>query len=96
MISVSDAWKKTHEQLLLPESFIEISVCIADTNVIGQGVLSATSEASFSNKEKITGNSGAPPTANYATLEHNLWVLNGSKNILIQWRLKRWACMPRI
>ena len=82
MITVSEAWKKTQEQLLLPESFLEISVCINDTNASSQGVLSVTSEADFSNKNKITGNIGTPPAANYATLEHNLWVLNGSKNIM--------------
>ena len=82
MISVSEAWKKTQEQLLLPESFLEISVCINDPSANTQGSLSATSEADFSNKGKITGNIGTPPAANYATLEHNLWVLNGSKNVM--------------
>lgn len=82
MINASEAWKKTHEKLLLPESFLEILLCITDSTAISQGTLFATSGAEFSNLDKITSNIGTPAGANYATLEHNLWVLNGTKTIM--------------
>jgi hypothetical protein len=81
MISVSEAWKKTQEQLLLPESFLELSLCINDMVAGRQATLSATHEDDYSNLAHISTNVGTPPAANYATLEHNLWALDGTKSI---------------
>jgi hypothetical protein len=39
-------------------------------------------EAFFANTSKVVGDIGTPTPAMYATLEHNLWVLDGSREIV--------------
>lgn len=82
MISVSNGWKEMHEKLLLPESFIEISVGVGDTTVYDSVTASATNEAIFSNTGKVVRNVSTITPANYATLETNLWSLDGSRNLI--------------
>lgn len=82
MYAVSDAWKETHKQPLLPESFIEISVGIADVGVRDVVDTIPDNEAFFSNTSRVVGDIGTPTPAMYATLEHNLWVLDGSREIV--------------
>lgn len=81
MIAVSESWKKLNQEYLLPETFVEISVGIVDVGVPALLSVHGTNEAVFSNTAAIAGNVATSNTK-YATLEHNLWVLDGSRNIM--------------
>lgn len=83
MIPVSDAWKEAHRGFLLPETFVEIICEVVDTEA--QAAAHATvdsddEEAVFSRCDNVTVESTATPK--YATLERNLWVLDGTHSIL--------------
>lgn len=82
MISVSNAWKKTHTQFLLPETFLEISCGFTDVGIQDVAEPVSSSEAIFSNTESVVGSTSSPTVTNYATLEHNLWVLDGSMDLI--------------
>ena len=82
MISVSESWKEANKRRLLPESFIEISVGVTDADARELVDATSESEATFSNISSIVGEIGTPNAAKYATLEHNLWLLDGSRRIM--------------
>lgn len=82
MIAVSDAWKDRQQRFLLPETFIEISCGISELGVQEEAVASGTNEAVFSDLVGVTGTSGEETAKKYATLEQNLWALDGTRNIL--------------
>jgi hypothetical protein len=79
MIAVSNEWKETHNQMLLPESFVEISLEVSDTNV--SGTVSGSNVASFANASEIINAGKKTAEEPYITLEHNRWVLDGSTEI---------------
>ena len=81
MINVSDAWKAEHGKALLDESFIEISYNITDPDA--QGDATATDNGAIF----LSDSSGTVSTAEkqimpYATLEQNLWLLDGSREVI--------------
>lgn len=79
MQSVSAEWKDTHNRFLLPETYLEISCRVPDINYEISEV-AATNEAPFSLKDKVVAEgTGVLPL--YATMEHNLWALDGSRGI---------------
>lgn len=80
MFYVSDAWKNAHQQMILPESFVEITMGIMDETVTG--TVSGTNEAAFSNSRIVVNNEEYEGRPEYALLEHNLWSLDGSKTVL--------------
>lgn len=82
MIAVSDAWKDIQPRFILPEGYLEISCFIAEPGAQEKAVASGTSEAAFSQVASITGTTGSQTEKMYATLERNLWVLDGSRSIL--------------
>ena len=83
MISVSESWKEAHNKRLLPETFIEISCGFSDVGIADVVDAAGVNEAFFSNTANVIGTMNATPTTtNYATLEHNLWLLDGSKTII--------------
>lgn len=82
MIAVSDAWKETHRGLLLPETFVEVTCAITETGAQETATSSGENEAVFSDVEVVAGNSSTTATPKYATFEHNLWALDGSRNLL--------------
>lgn len=82
MINVSDAWKDREQRFLLPESFVELNCAITDVGVQELATASGLYEAVFSDVSSITGNSGENTVKRYATLEPNLWALDGTRNIL--------------
>ena len=82
MIAVSDAWKAKHNELILPETFLEISCTLTEIGVQEEASVSGMDEAVFSDVSAITGTSGTQPPQRYATLEPNLWLLDGTRNIL--------------
>jgi hypothetical protein len=82
MISVSESWKNAHKGELLPESFLEISVGFADPEARDLVTATSSNNAVFSNLQNVVGDIDTPSPAYYATLEHNLWILDGSRNIM--------------
>lgn len=82
MISVSDAWKDIQHRFLLPETFVEVSCTITEIGAQDEAVASGTIEEVFSDVGSIPGTSGEQTIKHYATLEPNLWALDGTRNIL--------------
>lgn len=80
MIAVSDAWKDIQQRFLLPETFIEIDCGITDDEAQSVATASGTDETAFSNASGVVDN--LTDVAKYATLEHNLWSLDGTHTIL--------------
>ena len=80
MIAVSDAWKDIQQRFLLPETFIEIDCGITDDEAQSVATASGTDETAFSNAPGVVDN--LTDVAKYATLEHNLWSLDGTHTIL--------------
>lgn len=79
MIAVSDAWKAEHEKLLVPEGFVEISYLLSP-NGLQESAFASGDSAMYAYDELVTD-----PTREftpYATNELNLWVLDGSREIL--------------
>lgn len=77
MIGASQAWLAAHEQNVLPETFIEIAYGIVDEEAQLSMSVSAGDEERFSNADNVAVSSIAPQ--HYATLEHNLWTLDGTR-----------------
>ncbi len=82
MIPVSDAWKEIHKQPLLPETFVEISVGVTDVGVEDEMTVTGTNEAVFSRSRFSVRNTSSATPPKYATLEHNLWALDGSRGVV--------------
>ena len=82
MISVSDAWKEKHTQILLPETFIEITCGVTDIGVGKSATVTGTNEAGFSNTAYVLKNEKNVSATKYATLEPNLWALDGTCQIV--------------
>lgn len=80
MIGVSDAWKNAHTQMILPESFVEITMGVVDETITGE--VSCENEATFSNSSAVINNDEYDTSTKYAFLEHNLWSLDGSRTVL--------------
>ena len=80
MISVSDAWKDIQQRFLLPETFVEIDCTISEVGAQESATASGTNEESFSSVGGVLD--ATPKTVKYATLEHNLWALDGARTIL--------------
>jgi hypothetical protein len=80
MIYVSDAWKNAHKQMILPESYVEITMGVLDENISGE--VSGKNEATFSNSHVVVNNEEYDGRPKYAVLEHNLWSLDGSRDVL--------------
>ena len=80
MIEVSDAWKDIQQRFLLPETFIEIDCGITDDEAQSVASASGTNETAFSNAPGVVDN--LTDVTKYATLEHNLWALDGTQSIL--------------
>lgn len=77
MNTVSEAWKSAHNELLLPETFIKISFGVTEPGLALVATTTATAEEPFSEAEKITNALDKEPEK-YATLEHNMWGLDGT------------------
>jgi len=79
--SVSAGWKENQQKTLVNESFIEIQLGLTDPEAIESVVPVATDLAPFAHLDQVVSRSIRSITP-YATLERNLWVLDGSKKIL--------------
>lgn len=79
MIQASQAWIAAHEKTVLPETFVEISYGVVDEEAQRLISVSAGDEEMFSNASNVAETSVSPKY--YATLEHNIWALDGTRNI---------------
>jgi len=79
--SVSAGWKENQQQTLVSESFIEIQLGLTDPEAVESVVPIATDLAPFAHLDQVVSR-GVRNITPYATLERNLWVLDGSKRIL--------------
>lgn len=82
MIEASEAWKNIQQRFLLPETYVEIDCAIAEAGLQNETSASGTNEAIFSDVDSIRGISDTSTDAKYATLEPNLWALDGTHSIL--------------
>ena len=80
MISVSDAWKDIQQRFLLPETHIEIDCGIIDDEAQSLASATGSDEAVFSNAPGVVDN--LTDVAKYATLELNMWALDGTHSLL--------------
>ena len=80
MITVSDAWKDIQQRFLLPETHIEIDCGVTEDEAQSLAVATGTNETAFSNAPGVVD--GLTDVAKYATLEHNLWSLDGTHTVL--------------
>lgn len=82
MQTVSQGWKDNQNETLVSESFVEVTLSLSDPDALadaraednGASTLSATNEI-VSEVEKNT--------IPYATLEPNLWVLDGNRKLFV-------------
>jgi len=79
--SVSADWKENQQKTLVSESFIEIQLGLTDPEAVESAVPVATDLAPFAHLDQVVSR-GVRNITPYATLERNLWVLDGSKRIL--------------
>ena len=77
MIRVSEAWKETHNEQLLPETFVEVEYRVSEPGLQADASLTATLEESFSEAETIVDALTKTPEK-YGTLEWNSWGLDGT------------------
>lgn len=81
MIHVSDKWKEAQNEIILPESFVEIAYEITEPGLQKGVSESNNGAADYSNHGDIV-NEASVIRPMYATLEHNLWLLNGEYTCL--------------
>ena len=78
MQEVSTAWKNAHKQTLLNESFVEISLDIADPDAIKDAEAVSNGSIYISDTPEIVSEVDTPVVP-YGTLEQNSWLLDGSR-----------------
>ena len=81
MQTVSDNWKKAHNQTILNESFVELSLDVADPDALADASPSDNGAIYISNSSELTDGVDKSPTP-YCTLEQNLWVLDGGRKAI--------------
>lgn len=82
MIEASAAWKDIQQRFILPEGYLEIVCAITELGLQTRASATATDEAFCSNLEKALDTSASGNIGRYAANELNLWVLDGSQDIL--------------
>lgn len=78
MQTVSQSWKNVHKQTLLNESFVEVSLDIADPDALEDASPVDNGAVYISNISEAVGEVNTSPIP-YGTLEQNSWLLNGSR-----------------
>lgn len=82
MIEASAAWKDIQQRFILPEGYLEIVCAITELGLQSTASATGTDEAFFSNLENALDMSASGDVGRYATNELNLWVLDGSLDVL--------------
>lgn len=81
MQTVSQEWKDKHTQTLLPESFVEITLSLTDPDALADASANDNGSVHFANTAQ-TVSEVDKTISPYATFEQNLWVLDGSREVL--------------
>ena len=81
MQEVSEKWKDAHKKPLLNESFVEVSLNIADPIALANASSNSNGEIYISNSSQLLDGVDKNPTP-YCTLEQNLWCLNGKRKAI--------------
>ena len=80
MIEASTAWKDIQQRFLLPETFIEIDCGVTDDEAQSVASAAGDNQTAFSNASAVLD--GLADITKYATLEHNIWALDGTYTLL--------------
>lgn len=75
MERVSQAWKDAHKDELLPESYVEITYKVSESGVNDSYIVSDNGHMPWSDTSHLDN---ADMLTKYATLEQNIWALDGS------------------
>lgn len=81
MQNVSEAWKLNQTQNFVSEAFVEVNLTVADPNAMDDATTNANGEEYFSHAAYLTSVIAKNPQK-YATLEHNIWSLDGTCVVL--------------
>ena len=82
MQTVSEDWKNIHKRTLLNESFVEVSLNIADPDALADTKEVQDNGAIYiSNSSQLTDGVDDSPVP-YCTLEQNLWCLDGNRKAI--------------
>ena len=82
MQTVSDSWKNEHNQSILNESFVEVSLDIADPDaLVGVDALKDNGAIYISDSSKLMQHVDKTNFP-YCTLEQNLWCLDGNRKAI--------------
>lgn len=81
MQQVSHAWKDAHKTLLLPQSYVEVSLNVGDPESQADAQAADNGQEFYSNSAAVVQEIDKTPTR-YATLESNQWLLDGTFKIL--------------
>lgn len=81
MQEVSQSWKNAHKKAFLNESFVEITLDMADPDALEDVESSDNGSAYISDTPEIVSEVDTP-TISYGTLEQNMWVLDDTRKII--------------
>ena len=84
MQTVSETWKSVHKQSLLNESFVEVSMEVADPDALADAASRGACDNGaiyISNSFELTDGVDKHPIP-YCTLEQNLWILDGNRKAI--------------
>lgn len=78
MQEVSQSWKNAHKQTLLNESYVEVSLSIADPDALADASPTDNGAVYISNTSEAVGEIDTSSIP-YCTLEQNKWLLDGTR-----------------
>ena len=81
MQTVSQAWKDNQTETLASESFVEVTLTLTDPDAYENASATDNGHISISNVSQIVSEVDKNIVP-YATLERNLWVLDGSRKVI--------------
>ena len=81
MQPVSEVWKENQKQTFTEEGFVELAITVTDPDAQAAALASDNGHSVYSNTESVVSEVENAPQR-YATLERNLWLLDGSFKIL--------------
>ena len=81
MQTVSQEWKDKQDELITPESFVEISLTLTDPDAYEDATAEDNGAIYISNTEQVVSEVDKDIVP-YATLERNVWILDGSRKII--------------
>ena len=82
MQKVSQEWKDNQNELLVSESFIELSLKLTDPDAYEDATAEDNGKSHFSDNADYVVSEVDKNINPHATLERNLWVLDGSRKVL--------------